>query len=293
MTSRRSAPTPRSARPRRPRPRLLEHRAARLRAVASRRPLVPREVDSFAAAASIDSGCCGRPPAHLGEERAVEDERAGPRRVREELAERPAPRVARASRPASDERAPASGVSAGGDGEQETMRQRQHEERQPPVDSATTPITGMPTIHAVGGLASAWATTRVRRSGSLQAAVAATPAASRIAIPAHIGTCASASSTNEGAAALASDPAASSAPRPRGARAARAARASVPRPRRRLRRAARRGCELTGLRDRDAELVGDVREDRRQHEHAGLAREEREEEHRGWGRALTVRWPAM
>ena len=77
--------------------------------------------------------------------------------------------------------------------------------------SATTPISGMPTIHAVGGPAKACATTRVRRSGSLHAAVAATPAVRIIAIPIHIGICASASSANEGAAALASEPTASSA----------------------------------------------------------------------------------
>ena len=44
------------------------------------------------------------------------------------------------------------------------------------LTSATSPISGMPTIHAVGGPAKACATTRVRCSGSLHAAVAATPA---------------------------------------------------------------------------------------------------------------------
>ena len=69
----------------------------------------------------------------------------------------------------------------------------------------------MPTIHAVGGPANACATTRVRRSGSVHAAIAATPAVRIIAIPIHIGICASASSANDGAAALASDPTARSA----------------------------------------------------------------------------------
>jgi hypothetical protein len=69
----------------------------------------------------------------------------------------------------------------------------------------------MPTIHAVAGPAKACATTRVRCSGSLQAAVAATPAVRIVAIPIHIGICASASSANDGAAALASEPTARSA----------------------------------------------------------------------------------
>ena len=72
-------------------------------------------------------------------------------------------------------------------------------------------MIGMPTIHAVGGPANACATTRVRRSGSVHAAIAATPAVRIIEIPIHIGICASASSVNDGAAALASDPTARSA----------------------------------------------------------------------------------
>ena len=64
----------------------------------------------------------------------------------------------------------------------------------------------MPTIHAVGGPANACATTRVRRSGSVHAAIAATPAVRIIEIPIHIGICASASSAKDGAAALASEP---------------------------------------------------------------------------------------
>ena len=68
----------------------------------------------------------------------------------------------------------------------------------------------MPTIHAEGGPASAWLTTLVRPSGGVQAAVAATPAAMSMAIPPHIGICASARSRNVGAAALVSEPIASS-----------------------------------------------------------------------------------
>ena len=68
----------------------------------------------------------------------------------------------------------------------------------------------MPTIHAVGGPAKACATTRVRCSGSVHAAIAAMPAARIIEIPIHIGICASASSVNDGAAALASEPTARS-----------------------------------------------------------------------------------
>ena len=92
----------------------------------------------------------------------------------------------------------------------------------------------MPTIHAVGGPANACATTRVRRPGSLHAPTAATPAASSVAIPAHIGTCAAASSANVGA--RHSRPT-----RPRAAhsppRAARAARTGSALARRRARRA--------------------------------------------------------
>ena len=68
----------------------------------------------------------------------------------------------------------------------------------------------MPTIHAVGGPAKACATTRVRCSGSVHVAIAAMPAARIVEIPIHIGICASASSVNDGAAALASDPTARS-----------------------------------------------------------------------------------
>ena len=71
---------------------------------------------------------------------------------------------------------------------------------------ATSPIRGMPTIHADGGPASARLTTLVRSSGSLHEAVAATPDAISIAIPAHIGTCARARSAKVGAIALASEP---------------------------------------------------------------------------------------
>jgi hypothetical protein len=77
--------------------------------------------------------------------------------------------------------------------------------------SATTPITGIPTIQAAGGPANMCATTLVRRSGSLHAAEAATAAVSSAAIPAHIGSCASASHTKDGDTALAAEPNASSA----------------------------------------------------------------------------------
>ena len=140
----------------------------------------------------------------------------------------------------------------------------------------------MPTIHAVGAPASAWLTTLVRSSGVLQAAVAATPAAMSIAIPAHSGTCASASSAKVGAAALATEPTATSAP----LRAdQRARRVTAERTARRdgddggERR--REDPQLPRLCDRDVELGRDVGEDRRHHEHTRLAREEREEEHRG------------
>jgi hypothetical protein len=55
------------------------------------------------------------------------------------------------------------------------------------------------------------AITFVRRSGSLHAAAAATPDVRSIAIPAHIGTCASASQRKDGDTALAPEPNASSA----------------------------------------------------------------------------------
>ena len=85
--------------------------------------------------------------------------------------------------------------------------------------SATTPMSGIPAIQAAGGPARARATTRVRSSGALHAAIPAIPAASSVAIPAHIGTWATASSANEGAAALATEPRArSTLPTPRSAR---------------------------------------------------------------------------
>ena len=71
---------------------------------------------------------------------------------------------------------------------------------------ATSPITGMPTIHAAGAPARARLTIFVRSPGVLHEAVAATPAATSIAIPPHIGTCARARSSNVGATALAREP---------------------------------------------------------------------------------------
>ncbi len=80
-------------------------------------------------------------------------------------------------------------------------------------------MSGIPAIQAAGGPAKALATTRVRCSGTLHAAIPAIPAASSVAIPAHIGTWATASSANDGAAALATEPIVRSAlPTPRSAR---------------------------------------------------------------------------
>ena len=186
--------------------------------------------------------------------------------------------------PSSDPRAPAIGTSRGRATSASPARSAagsgsaRNASRQ--CTSATTPITGMPTIHAVGGPANACATTRVRRPGSLQAATAATPAASSVAIPAHSGTCAAASSANVGAAALATDPAASSAlPTPSRARGENrvSARPAASATSAASGAATIRSCPACG--DRDPEVVGDVAQDRRQHEHARLAGEQRQEEH--------------
>ena len=123
------------------------------------------------------------------------------------------------------------------------------------------------------------ATTRVRCSGALQAAIAAIPAASSVEIPAHIGTWATASSANDGAAALATEPRARSAlPTPRSARGEKRTRSASGEERDDRRERRGDDPELTGRCDRDPEVVGHVAQDRRQHEHARLAREEREEE---------------
>ena len=124
----------------------------------------------------------------------------------------------------------------------------------------------MPTIHAAGAPASARLTTLVRSSGVLQAAVAATPAARSIAIPPHIGTCASASSTKVGAAALAREPSGDErAARRRSARAARSGRAhdrSASATTAANGAARIRSCPACGDRDvelgRDAARIGDI-----------------------------------
>ncbi len=120
----------------------------------------------------------------------------------------------------------------------------------------------------------------MRRSGSVHAAIAATPAVRIVEIPIHIGICASASSVNDGAAALASEPTASSTlATPSSARGE--YRVEQPPGDERGDDRERRGedPQLPRRGDRDPEVVGDVAQDRREDEHAGLARDEREEEH--------------
>jgi hypothetical protein len=77
------------------------------------------------------------------------------------------------------------------------------------LSRATKPISGMPTIHAVGAPMSAHESTVVRRSAGTHAAAASVAAVVSTAIPAPTGTCAVASSARFGAAALASEPRAS------------------------------------------------------------------------------------
>ena len=77
-------------------------------------------------------------------------------------------------------------------------------------DPATRPITGIPATHAAGAPASACATTRPRASDVLQMPAAPTPPATSPATPIQRGNCPSASARNEGAAALATEPTATS-----------------------------------------------------------------------------------
>ena len=104
-------------------------------------------------------------------------QRPRPGRVGHQLAERPPSRPGKPEQSAERGPLPASGASRGlpataspassaaGSGSARNASRQ--------WISATRPITGIPTIHADGGPASACATTRVRRSGSLQAAAAA------------------------------------------------------------------------------------------------------------------------
>jgi hypothetical protein len=72
----------------------------------------------------------------------------------------------------------------------------------------------MPTIHAEGWPTSAHESTAARRSGATHSAAASVPAVVKTAIPAPTGTCAAASSVKLGAAALPTEPSASSAEPP-------------------------------------------------------------------------------
>jgi hypothetical protein len=74
----------------------------------------------------------------------------------------------------------------------------------------TTPITGIATTHAVGAPTSVQATTRPRFTSSLQAAAAATPAATRIDEAAPVSACPAASTNTDGATRLVAAPTTSS-----------------------------------------------------------------------------------
>ena len=103
-----------------------------------------------------------------------------------------------------------------------------------------------------------------------------------IAIPPHIGICASARSTKVGAAALASEPSARSAlPTPISARGEKRPSARPVASATTAASGAARIRNCPACSDRDTELGRDVAQDRRHDEHARLAREQREEEHDG------------
>ena len=231
----------------------------------------------------------GRETVLPGEERAAVDERARPCGIRHQLADGPAtplrqPEEPAQRRPFAAER----GVRrARGDGQQRDERGAAAARgTRAPVHSATTPMSGIPAIQAAGGPARARATTRVRSSG------APTPPSRRslpraVAIPAHIGTWATASSANEGAAALATEPRASEHASHGEERAGRESDESASGEERDDRSASGaatiRSCSGRG--DRDPEVVGHVAQDRARARARRLAREEREEEDEGWRRA--------
>ena len=137
---------------------------------------VPRKVDE-GSHSEDEPGRRDRQVVRLDEERAHEDERAGPRRVGEELADRP-PRHARVpEHPAQTgprRRRRASRLPVQGSERQATASASgttTHTSLQ--LRSPTTPAIGMPTTHASGGPRSASARTRDLSTGELHSATAA------------------------------------------------------------------------------------------------------------------------